>query len=177
MTQTIDELYKAETTQSELDHHTPTAGAMIGHVLANLKFQGFKLEQYWWYAKADNELFQKLATENQKHYLAIAEKMLDVKEIVPTTVKEMMDYNFLEESGRNKYFDAEAMLKDTVLDYQKANMFVTRAIKLAQKEENYTLEAAMVDLLGYHEHAIRLLENKLGYTVDLDEDDDDDDED
>lgn len=175
MTESIEALYKAETTQSELDHHTPTAGAMIGHVLANLKFQGFKLEQYWWYAKDNKDLFKTLVAGNQEHYLTVVQKMLDVHELVPTTVKEMMDYNFLEEGGQNKYFDTEAMLKDTVLDYQKANMFVTRAIKLAEKEEKYPLQATMVALLDYHQHAIRLLEERLGYTIDPDEDEDDED--
>ncbi|MFD1671378.1 ferritin-like domain-containing protein [Agrilactobacillus yilanensis] len=173
--QTVAALYQAEQVQSDTDHHTPTAGAMIGHVLSNLKFQEFKLEQYWWYAKANNDLFQQLAEANHQAYLKVISKMLDAQEIVPTTVQEMLDYKFLDEGGQNKYFDTETMLKDTVLDYNKANMFVTRAIKLAEKEENYPLAQAMIDLLSYHQHAIRLLENKLGYHVDPDADEDDED--
>lgn len=33
---TKEELYQAELKQADQDHHTPTAGAMTGHILANL---------------------------------------------------------------------------------------------------------------------------------------------
>ncbi|WDC93202.1 hypothetical protein PSR33_10435 (plasmid) [Latilactobacillus curvatus] len=32
----IETRYQAEVKQADVDHHTPTAGAMIGHVMANL---------------------------------------------------------------------------------------------------------------------------------------------
>lgn len=167
--QAIDERYQNEQTQSELDHHTPTAGAMVTHVLSNLKFQAFKLTQYWWYGKAHQDLFHGLYTKNQASYLRVAETMLDNRELVPTTLKEVQAYTFLEENGRNKYFDAQAMLKDTDLDFQKSNLFITRAIKLAEKEGKYSLYQAMMTLLAENEHAIAQIEAQLGYHVDMDD--------
>lgn len=32
----IDEKYEAEVKKSEIDHHKPTAGAMLSHVLSNI---------------------------------------------------------------------------------------------------------------------------------------------
>lgn len=32
----IDEKYAKELDKAEIDHHKPTAGAMLGHVLSNL---------------------------------------------------------------------------------------------------------------------------------------------
>jgi hypothetical protein len=31
-----EEAYKAELKRSDIDHHKPTAGAMVGHIIANL---------------------------------------------------------------------------------------------------------------------------------------------
>ena len=34
-----EEKYQAELVKSERDHHTPTAGAMTGHIISNLMIQ------------------------------------------------------------------------------------------------------------------------------------------
>ncbi len=48
---TKEELYQAELKQADQDHHTPTAGAMTGHILANLWLHQQKVNQARLYAK------------------------------------------------------------------------------------------------------------------------------
>jgi hypothetical protein len=36
-TATPEKLFEAEVKQADIDHHTPTAGAMTGHIVANLE--------------------------------------------------------------------------------------------------------------------------------------------
>ena len=40
-----EEKYQAELKQSDIDHHTPTAGAMMGHIIANLAIHSLKINQ------------------------------------------------------------------------------------------------------------------------------------
>ncbi|MCD2257020.1 DNA starvation/stationary phase protection protein [Lactobacillus sp. CC-MHH1034] len=167
----IDAVYRKEVEQADKDHHTPTAGAMTGHILANLKLQSFKLEQYMWYAQGENTYFKSLYDGNQQLYFDLAKVMLAEHELVPTTVKEMTDYAMIEDGGRNKYQSVTAMLNDTGQDFAKANLFVTRAIKLAQKEERYPLAQQLIHVLGVNEQNIWMIEQKLGQKIDLDLDD------
>ena len=46
-----EETYQAERIKSEADHHTPTAAAMISHILANLFIHRVKLRQAEYYLK------------------------------------------------------------------------------------------------------------------------------
>ncbi|MCZ1224496.1 DNA-binding protein, partial [Enterococcus faecium] len=39
----VEEKFVQETKQADIDHHKPTAGAMVGHVLANFKLEEMKL--------------------------------------------------------------------------------------------------------------------------------------
>ena len=48
----IDEKYAKELDKAEIDHHKPTAGAMLGHVLSNLFIENIRLTQAGIYAKA-----------------------------------------------------------------------------------------------------------------------------
>ncbi len=41
----VEEKFVQETKQADIDHHKPTAGAMVGHVLANFKLEEMKLIQ------------------------------------------------------------------------------------------------------------------------------------
>lgn len=64
------ELFKNEVKQADIDHHTPTAGAMTGHVVANLVILANKLQQAKWYVKGINattlkELFDKLLSDRK----------------------------------------------------------------------------------------------------------------
>lgn len=38
-----EEAYQSELKQSEIDHHTPTVGAMVGHIIANLLIHSLKI--------------------------------------------------------------------------------------------------------------------------------------
>ncbi|WP_350978025.1 hypothetical protein [Streptosporangium sp. NPDC002524] len=62
------------------------------------------------------------------------------------------------------------------MDFQAQNMFITRAIKLANKEEKFALAAGVVELYGYNLQVIRNLAGDLGKSVadfhDEDEDND-----
>lgn len=48
----IDEKYAKELDKAEIDHHKPTAGAMLGHVLSNLFIENIRLTQAGIYAKS-----------------------------------------------------------------------------------------------------------------------------
>ena len=54
---TKEELYQAELKQADQDHHTPTAGAMTGHILANLWLHQQKVNQARLYTKGCASLF------------------------------------------------------------------------------------------------------------------------
>ena len=41
----VEEKFAQEIKQADIDHHKPTAGAMVGHVLANFKLEEMKLIQ------------------------------------------------------------------------------------------------------------------------------------
>lgn len=49
--QTPKDLFAAEVKQADVDHHTPTAGAMTGHIVSNLVVLVNKLQQAKWYVK------------------------------------------------------------------------------------------------------------------------------
>lgn len=51
-TKLVEEKYQAEVKQADIDHHTPTAGAMTGHIVANLRILDVKLHQAKWFMKA-----------------------------------------------------------------------------------------------------------------------------
>lgn len=50
-TATPEKLFEAEVKQADIDHHTPTAGAMTGHIVANLEVLSNKLQMAKWYVK------------------------------------------------------------------------------------------------------------------------------
>ena len=179
-TAAIEERYQAELKQADVDHHTPTAGAMIGHIMANLTIQRRKLRQMKWSTKGiDNGTFKAqvatLLTENDMLLDKTAERLLDEGEVIPTTQAEYTEYGMLTENARIKYWDVPAMMAELVNDFNTANLFVSRAIKLAQKEERFALATDMIDMLGYNQHQIRVLQSQLGKDAreGLDEEDDD----
>ena len=52
-----EEKYQAELKQSDIDHHTPTAGAMMGHIIANLAIHSLKINQASLFARGAASLF------------------------------------------------------------------------------------------------------------------------
>lgn len=160
---TPNEKYQAEIAQSEIDHHTPTAGAMTGHVLANLAIQQTKLKQAAFYgqgqtAKAD---FRALALKEAQLFDELAELMLDEGEVIPTTTEEFTRYTMLQESGETKYQPTATLQANLVADLDTQNMFITRAIKLAKKEDKFPLAHFLTELYSFNQRQIRLLQEAL----------------
>lgn len=170
----------AEVVQSEHDHHVPTAGAMTGHVLSNLVIDQIKFRQGGFYAgsRQVKETLMTLARDEETHFMSLAELMLDEGEVIPTTTGEFTKYTMIKENAANKYEDDSTLLKIAVEDLDTQNLFITRAIKLAVKEDKPALQAGLVNLLSFNQRQIRLLQGDLGRSLfeGREEDDDDDDE-
>lgn len=177
----IDKLYEAEVAQSEKDHHVPTAGAMSGHILANLKIHQLKMAQAVYYAKGAEipflkHFFGQAIRIETRLFDELAQLVLDEDEVIPTTTEEFRRYSILEEQGKFKYLSAEEWLISAVKDFDTQNLFITRAIKLAEKEDKPALQAFLVQQLSWNKRQIRELQAFLGHTPQegLEEDDDDD---
>lgn len=181
---TLDAKFAAEQKQADKDHHTPTAGAMINHVLSNRMVMNVKLHQIKWFVKGPNaenykSVIEETILENNEWFEKIADKLLDENEMPSSTIKEYTDYTFFEEHGENKYLNAEEMLDTVVQDLNADIMFITRSIALAEKEDRPSLKQLMVEMLGWNNHQIRIYQALLGKTATegLNEDEDDEDDD
>lgn len=179
---TLDAKFAAEQKQADVDHHKPTAGAMTNHVLSNHLVMNIKLHQISWFIKGANAenykaVLKQTISENNQWFDKIAEQLLDENELPSSTMKEYSDYTMLEEHGENKYLNAEEMLATVVNDLVTDNMFVTRAIKLAEKEDRPYFQQVLVELLGWNNHQIRIYQALLGKTATEGLGDDEDDED
>ncbi|WP_010630905.1 ferritin-like domain-containing protein [Sporolactobacillus vineae] len=164
---TIDEQYQTELAQSERDHHTPTAGAMVGHILANLKIHRNKLSQGAYFVSGDRgplvrRFFQGLALEEDRQFDRLAELMLDEHEVIPTTSAEFTRYSMIEESGKFKYESAPAMLEAAGKDFDTQLLFLTRGIKLAEQEGAFPLQHFLIGLQGWMNHQNRLIHAYTG---------------
>ncbi|WP_308399483.1 ferritin-like domain-containing protein [Weissella thailandensis] len=164
------ELFKNEVKQADIDHHTPTAGAMTGHVVANLVILANKLQQAKWYVKGINattlkELFDKLLSQAYRQKDDLGKTLIDENLIVPSVQEEFDTYTMLEENGQNKYETADWLINNFVHDYDTENMFITRAIKLANKEDRPVLALALTNLLAANKHNIATLQALLGKTA------------
>ena len=164
------ELFKNEVKQADIDHHTPTAGAMTGHVVANLVILANKLQQAKWYVKGINattlkELFDKLLSQAYRQKDDLGKTLIDENLIVPSVQEEFDTYTMLEENGQNKYETADWLINNFVHDYDTENMFITRAIKLANKEDRPVLALALTNLLAANNHNIATLQALLGKTA------------
>lgn len=164
------ELFKNEVKQADIDHHTPTAGAMTGHVVANLVILANKLQQAKWYVKGINattlkELFDKLLSQAYRQKDDLGKTLIDENLIVPSVQEEFDTYTMLEENGQNKYETADWLINNFVHNYGTENMFITRAIKLANKENRPVLALALTNLLAANKHNIATLQALLGKTA------------
>lgn len=178
--QLIEDKYDAEVKQADIDHHTPTAGAMTGHIVANLRILDVKLHQAMWFLKgfegaAVRPLYADLIAGARSDFDVVAEALLDEGELPPSTTAEYAEYQMLDEDGRNKYLSAVEIVDLSVHDYDTENLFVTRAIKLAEKEYRPALAGVLTGLLGRNNRAIRELQVVLGMSArdGLGEEDDD----
>ena len=86
----IDEKYAKELDKAEIDHHKPTAGAMLGHVLSNLFIENIRLTQAGIYAKSPVkcEYLREIAQKEVEYFFKISDLLLDENEIVPSTTEE-----------------------------------------------------------------------------------------
>ncbi len=162
-----EEKYQAELVKSERDHHTPTAGAMTGHIISNLVIQQHKLRQTLYYAKGIERdfitrRFPALLAEEGKLVDRLNRLMLDEGEVIPTTSEEFSRYSMLEESGQAKYEAADALIFAAVKDFATQNLFISRGIALAEKEQKYALAAFLKELYGWLKQQIFCLQSFLG---------------
>lgn len=181
----IEAKYQAEVKQADIDHHTPTAGAMTGHIVANLRIHDVKLHQAKWFLKgfegaAVKPLYDQFIDQARHDYDMVADALLDENELPPSTTEEYSNYKMLSEDGRNKYLSASEIVDITAHDFNTQNLFITRAIKLAEKEDRPALAATLTKLLSTNNHAIQQLQAVLGKSaweglVEVDDDDDDED--
>lgn len=165
-----EEKYQQELIQSEKDHHTPTAGAMIGHILANLVIHQNKLRQIVYYVKGTErsfvqEKFPKLVTKENQLFDELNYLMLDEEEVIPTTTEEFTQYSMLEEKGRFKYETGDYLLMDVVKDFDTQLLFITRGITLAEDESKFGLAEFLKQLYAWIKHQIYSIQSYLGHEV------------
>lgn len=77
---------------------------------------------------------------------------------------------------KTNIYQPQQCWKTFAKDFDFQNVFITRAIKLAEKEEKYGLKQLLVELLSFNKEIIYQVQRLQGKTVrqDLDEEDDDD---
>lgn len=161
------EKYQAEQIQSEKDHHLPTAGAMSGHILANLAIQQTKLKQAAFFVTGLERMefsswFKASAKKESRLFDRVAQVLLDEGEVIPTTTAEFTEYSMLTESGVLKYESSETLLTEAGRDFNTQLLFITRGIVLAKKENKVGLELALEELETWIRHQIFSLQATLG---------------
>ncbi len=177
----VAELYAAEVKQADIDHHKPTAGAMVGHILANFWVFDVKLHQVKWYVKgplaqAALSLLDAEISANRQNIDELGELLLDENEIAPSTLKEIHEYGKLDEDASYKYLDADELIGKLAADYVMQDLFIDRAIKLANNENRPGLAEYLVGRRRYNNRQQRQLQALIGKTAwqDLIEEDDED---
>lgn len=179
---TSQEKYAAELRQSDIDHHTPTAGAMTGHIIVNLMIHSLKISQAKLFASGPSALFlaqvgdQWIAHEREE-FDELDRLLVDNGESIPTTTDQFKQFTMLEEDGASKYEQGNDQLFDLVKDFDTQTLFVTKAITLANKEDWPELAAELTDLLAWIKAQIALAQRFLGHELReglYTEDDDDD---
>jgi DNA-binding ferritin-like protein len=184
---TPQQRYEQEAAQSDKDHHTPTAGAMTGHIVANLFLDILKIRQAHWFAKGNTRLFLELhASEWIKFESEMIARLDDVlasdNEMIPTTTSQINEYGKLEEDPARKYESGAAQLTDLVHDFDWQLIFVGKAIALADSEGKTALSDTLSDFRAWAKRQI--LEAQLflgndptdGLYKEVDDDDDDEDD-
>lgn len=174
---------EAAAKQADHDHHVPTAGAMSGHVLANLQVLARKLEQFRLTlngasSESDRQLLTELLGQARQHFAVLASDLAAQDEDFPTTTAEFDEYTMLKEDPALRFWTNDMKLDAVVNDLDTCQLFVSRAIPLANKENKLILAADMLQLQRWHEQSILRLQTRLGRAVTagrelLDEDEDD----
>lgn len=164
----IEIRYAKEQERSDHEHHVPTAGAMIGHITANLAMHALKIEQAALFAKGPAALFldqygrawiqKELAFWDDINRALHAEA-----DLVPTTSEELLKYSMLTENGATKYADGKDQLFELVKDFDMQLLFITRAIKLTEKEGHEAQNQLMKELYAWIKEQIGLTQSFLGH--------------
>lgn len=180
----IDALYAAEVKQADLDHHKPTAGAMTGHILTNMWQLEVKLHHVAWFAKGPDALalaplLKDAIAQNRQDIDELGALLLDENQLPPATLAEISAYGKLEEDPKLKYQPVATMVATLAKDLTFADMFIDRAIKLAERENRPAMAAWLTALRGRYNHLVQQLQAFIGKTAweDLVEEDDDEDDD
>lgn len=162
-----EEKYQAEQIKSEQDHHTPTAAAMISHILANLFIHRTKLRQADYYLQGNVRGFSEakltaMIAEEDRFFDRLSQKVLAEGELIPTTLKEFNDYAMIKESGKLKYEADTVILNEIVADLTTQNLFITRGIALAEKEAKFGLAEFLKELYGWIKQQELIWQRYLG---------------
>lgn len=167
---TSTEKYEQELKQSDIDHHTPTAGAMTGHIIANLLIHSLKISQAWLFASGPAALF--LAQyggqwiDHEQSAFALLNRLLaNNGESIPTTIDHFKQFTMLEENGAAKYQPGADQLFALVKDFDTQTLFITKAIGLANKEGWPELAAQLSTLLAWIKEQIALTQRFLGHDL------------
>ncbi len=176
----VQKQYQQEQAQSDHDHHVPTAGAMTNHILSNHVLLTNRLRQAAWFVKGMNAVqlaatFSTTNAANSDWIERLAQGLLDEGEIPASITQEYTEWTMLAEHGEAKYLTAAEMVDGLVHDFDTDNLFITRAIALAEKENRPAFAALLVQLLGWNNRQIRQYQALLGRTAreGLEEEDDD----
>lgn len=134
--------YEAELQRTDFEHHHPTAGAMIGHVVANLTVHSLKIKQAALFANGDTQLFlTQLAQEwyqtEQTFIWNLSQSLRDEEDIIPTTQNEMQAYTGLIEDAALKYQPGSDQLFNLIKDFDTQLLYITKGLTLAQKEQHF----------------------------------------
>lgn len=174
-----EEKYQAEQIQSDKDHHTPTAGAMISHILSNLFIHRVKLRQANYYLTGEVRGFaepklEQMISEEDQLFDELNQLVLAEEELIPTTIKEFLDYAMLEDSGKLKYETTETIIKELVADLATQNLFITRGITLAENEAKFGLAEFLKKLYTWMKQEQLIWQRYLGNeSVQTEEDEED----
>ena len=180
---TSEEQYQQELKQSDIDHHTPTAGAMTGHIIANLLIHSLKISQAKLFTKGNAALFlsqygDDWIVHEQEAFNHLNQLLVQNGESIPTTTDQFREFTMLEENGADKYLPGDDQLFALVKDFDTQILFITKAIALGNKEEWPELAVDLTELLSWIKKQITLTQRFLGHDLRTglytEEDDDDD---
>ncbi|MGM9891993.1 DNA-binding protein [Limosilactobacillus sp.] len=167
---TSTEKYEQELRQSDIDHHTPTAGAMTGHIIANLVIHSLKISQAKLFAQGPATLLlaqygDRWIDYEQSTFALLNRLLVNNGESIPTTTDQFKQFTMLEEDGAAKYQSGAEQLFALVKDFDTQTLFITKAIELANKENWPELAAQLSILLAWIKGQIALAQRFLGHDL------------
>ena len=179
---TSAEQYEQELKRSDIDHHTPTAGAMTGHIIANLLIHSLRISQAKLFAQGPAALFlaeygDRWIDHEQAVFADLNRLLVNNGESIPTTTDQFKQFTMLEEEGASKYDPGANQLFGLVKDFDTQTLFITKAIALARQVSWPELAATLSTLLAWIRDQIALTQRFLGHDLRTglytEEDDDD----